>query len=80
MEYGCCFEIKIDEIVFTESIKAISSLSDHPDLSSSIFYNIPEVKSPLSKNKKTKKTRKKTTTKKLLKEVAEKVKISGDLE
>lgn len=81
LKYNYCFKRRSDKIIPTKSINAISSLSDYPVFNSSISDNILKVKSlVLSKDKMLKKTRKKTTTKKLLKEVTKKSKISGDLE
>lgn len=80
MKYSYYFEKKSDKIILIKLINIISSLSNYPDLNFNISYNIPKIKSLiLPKDKKLKKTRKKTTTKKLLEEVTKKSKMNGDL-
>lgn len=80
MKYSYYFEKKSDKIILIKLINIISSLSNYPDLNFSISYNIPKIKSLiLPKDKKLKKIRKKTTTKKLLEEVTKKSKMNGDL-
>lgn len=80
LECSFCFGRKSDRIIPTEPINTVPSFSNHPQFSSNISQNTPEVKSLSLKAEKSKKTGRKTTTKKLLKEAVEKIKMSGDLE
>lgn len=80
LECSFCFGRRSDGIVPTEPTNTVFSFPDYPEFSSSISHNTPAVKSLLLKDEKSKKAGRKTTTKKLLEEVAERAKMSRDLE